>query len=129
MVSLVASGLMHGCHAMKFILVNQRTPRGDRTCAECSRSLGPGYVREVVTRREYCNYDCYRRCHLMDIAFPYLTARANSNSDPKDLVPLGLAALLGAASFWFQVGAASMSWINTAAHADEPSAAERPPSA
>jgi hypothetical protein len=77
---------------MKFIVVNHRTPRGNITCIECSRSLGPGYVRDVATRRGYCDYDCYRRYHLRDIAFSYFTTPAHSRPDRKDLVSLGLAA-------------------------------------
>lgn len=44
---------------MKFILVNRRTPCGVSCCAECHRPLGEGYVRDMSTRRPYCNYDCY----------------------------------------------------------------------
>jgi len=114
-------------HAMKFILVNHRTPCGKKICTGCSRFLGPGYVRDVVTRRAYCDNDCYQRCRLRGIAFPYLTARAEPHS--KDFDPLGLSALLTAASCWFQIGAASMSWINAATQAGAPSTAEEPPSA
>ncbi|MBB4365221.1 hypothetical protein GGD65_006287 [Bradyrhizobium sp. CIR18] len=63
--------------------------------------LGPwvrANLRDVVTRRGYCDYDCYRRRQLFDIAFPYLATPAYSGSDAKNLVPFGLAALLIMAS-------------------------------
>lgn len=114
---------------MKFILVNHRTPHGEQSCTACSRSLGPGYLRDVVTRREYCGYDCYRRCRLKDLPFLFHTPRAFLGHDRKDAFPVGLAALLTAASCWIQVGVATISWINTVACSAEPSKSERPPSA
>lgn len=92
-------------------------------------SLGPAYVRDVRTGGGYCDYDCYRRRHLTDIAFPYLVPRAFFRRDRQDLVPVGLEALLTAASCWLEVGVATMSWINMVACPGEPSWSKRPPSA
>lgn len=116
-------------HAMKFILVNHRTPHGVGSCTACSRSLGPGYVRDVVTRRGYCDYNCYRCYHLTDIAFHYRTTCAFLRHDTRDLIPVGFAALMAAASCWLHVGVATMSWINMVARPANPSKSERPPSA
>lgn len=114
---------------MKFLIVNHRFPRCDRHCTECSRSLGPGYVRDVVTRKGYCNYDCYRHRQLRKVAFPFFSVRANCRPEMEDLVPLGFIALLATASCWFQIGAASISWIDAVASASQSHMAERPPSA
>lgn len=95
---------------MKFVLANQRTPCGDRTCAKCARSLGPAYLRDVVTRRGFCGYNCYRRYHS---TLPLLTTWPTI--DTRNAGSLGLAALLIAASCWFQAGAAvAGAWIDTA---------------
>lgn len=110
---------------MKFILVNHRTPRGNRACTECSRTLGPGYVRDVITLKGYCGYDCYRRCHLGAIAFGYL-ARPDFGADIKDVIPFGFENMLSAASYGFQIGAASISWIDPTAHTGESRMARRP---
>jgi hypothetical protein len=61
---------------MKFILVNHRTPLGNSACAECSQSLGPGYLKAVSTRRQYCAYDCYLRYEARSLATPWVTDRA-----------------------------------------------------
>lgn len=44
---------------MRFILVNERTPRGHSTCALCSKPIGTHYLREIATRLPYCDADCY----------------------------------------------------------------------
>jgi hypothetical protein len=46
---------------MKFVLVNHRIPLNHPTCAECSGSLGSGYLKAVSTQRQYCDHDCYVR--------------------------------------------------------------------
>ncbi len=105
---------------MKFVLVNHRIPNGDRLCNRCYRPLGQGYLRDVRTRIEYCDYNCYRCRHFVGMAFPHFPMSSDSSSpDTKDLIPPGLAPLLIAASCWYQVGLASMSWI-TVAHAFSP---------
>ena len=43
---------------MNFILVNERTVRAS-SCTHCSTSIGSGYLREVPSRRLYCDYACY----------------------------------------------------------------------
>ena len=59
---------------MKFILVNHRTPLDGRSCAECSRSLGSGYLKSVATQRQYCDYDCYVRYERRNLMAPWLVA-------------------------------------------------------
>lgn len=39
---------------MKFVLVNDRTPRTDSYCALCCEKIGESYVREIGTRLLYC---------------------------------------------------------------------------
>jgi hypothetical protein len=43
---------------MKFVLVNDRAARVS-TCANCSTSIGFGYLHEVSFQRFYCDYACY----------------------------------------------------------------------
>ena len=57
---------------MKFILVNHRTPLDRSACIRCSRSLGPGYLRDVSTQRPYCDYDCYLRSETERLYMPWL---------------------------------------------------------
>src|SRR5436305_2126196 len=59
---------------MKFIVVNHRTPLGSSGCAECSQSLGSGYLKVVSTRRQYCDYHCYLRYEARSLPTPWLTA-------------------------------------------------------
>jgi hypothetical protein len=59
---------------MKFILVNHRTPLDSSACAECSQSLGLGYLKAVSTRRHYCDYDCYLRYEARRLVTPWLNA-------------------------------------------------------
>ncbi len=115
-------------HIMKFVLVNHRTPRGGRGCRECSWSVGPGYLRDVRTGTEFCDYNCYRRHHLGEIGFAYLATSPGSKA-ATDLVLLGMETLLAATLCWFQVGAASNSWISAPDRFGPPFATERPPSA
>jgi hypothetical protein len=44
---------------MKFVLVNDRTPRRQTRCASCCEPIGKGYVRELATRLSYCDHECY----------------------------------------------------------------------
>jgi hypothetical protein len=46
--------------AMRFIFVNGRTPRDDAYCALCSDTIRGSYVRELKTRRLYCDAQCFR---------------------------------------------------------------------
>jgi hypothetical protein len=59
---------------MKFVLVNHRTPLDSQACAECSGSLGSGYLKAVPTQRQYCDYDCYVRHEARSLLTPWLTA-------------------------------------------------------
>jgi hypothetical protein len=43
---------------MRFILVNDRTPRADAYCALCCAKLDAGYIRENKTKRCYCDCIC-----------------------------------------------------------------------
>jgi hypothetical protein len=44
---------------MKFVLVNGRSPRPERSCQLCCEPIGKSYLREVATRNTYCSYECY----------------------------------------------------------------------
>lgn len=64
-------------------------------------------------RRGFCGYDCYRRHNSF---VPFSAGCADSPLDTETLAPLGLTALLTAASCWLEVGAeVSKLWMDTAA--------------
>ena len=44
---------------MKFILVNDGTPRKPTSCVLCGEPIGTQYLREIGTRLFYCDHDCY----------------------------------------------------------------------
>ena len=44
---------------LRFILVNDRTPRSDAHCALCCTKLTGGYFREISTRFCYCSRGCF----------------------------------------------------------------------
>jgi hypothetical protein len=44
---------------MKFVFANDRAPRAPSTCACCSNSLGMSYLRDLSSKRLYCDYNCY----------------------------------------------------------------------
>jgi hypothetical protein len=43
----------------RFVLVNDRVPRGDADCALCSSKIDKSYVRESQTRLLYCDTQCF----------------------------------------------------------------------
>lgn len=43
---------------MRFVLVNDRTARTS-SCAHCSNAIGLGYLRDMPSRRLYCDIACY----------------------------------------------------------------------
>jgi hypothetical protein len=43
----------------RFVLVNDRVPRGDADCALCGSKIEKGYVRESQTRLFYCDTQCF----------------------------------------------------------------------
>ena len=44
---------------MKFVFVNDRAPRAPSTCAHCSTSIGIRYLRDLSSKRLYCDRKCY----------------------------------------------------------------------
>jgi hypothetical protein len=48
-------------HKMKFVVVNNMTPRNPSVCAACSRPLERGYLYDLSTSRRYCGVECYPR--------------------------------------------------------------------
>ena len=48
---------------MKYILVNNRFPRGEINCAWCCERITDGYLREIATRIFY--HDCY--CYFQHV--------------------------------------------------------------
>jgi hypothetical protein len=48
-------------HNMKFVVVNNMTPRNPAVCALCSQPLERGYVHDLSTLRHYCGVECYPR--------------------------------------------------------------------
>ena len=45
--------------AMKFVLVNDRPPRVPSICACCSQSVASSYLRDLSSKKLYCNHNCY----------------------------------------------------------------------
>jgi len=43
----------------RFVLVNDRVPRGEAYCALCCGKIEKGYVRESQTRLLYCDTQCF----------------------------------------------------------------------
>ena len=44
---------------MKFVCVNDGTPRKQPSCTLCGEPIGSGYLREIGTELFYCDHDCY----------------------------------------------------------------------
>jgi hypothetical protein len=51
-------------HKMKFVLVNNMTPRKLSVCTGCSRPLERGYLHDLSTSKHYCGIECYPRSVL-----------------------------------------------------------------
>ena len=45
--------------AMRFVLVNERSPRAEAHCAACQTRIDRGYVRNPQTRLLYCDTACF----------------------------------------------------------------------
>jgi hypothetical protein len=46
-------------HKMKFVMVNNRTPRDSSVCTACSQPLERDYLHDLSTSRRYCGVECY----------------------------------------------------------------------
>lgn len=44
---------------LRFIVVNDRTPRAEAFCALCCTAINGNYVREISTGFCYCSRDCF----------------------------------------------------------------------
>lgn len=44
---------------MRFVLVNERSPRPRSCCVMCNQQIEAGYLREIGTHLIYCDHDCY----------------------------------------------------------------------
>jgi hypothetical protein len=44
---------------MKFVWVNDGTPRKQSSCVLCREPIGRGYLREIGIGLFYCDHDCY----------------------------------------------------------------------
>lgn len=45
--------------AIKFVVVNGRTPRPLDRCAFCCTAIQEGYVRDLASRFAYCRHACW----------------------------------------------------------------------
>jgi hypothetical protein len=63
--------------SMRFVVVNGRTPCPQSSCALCCKSIGESYVRELTTRRSYCDDNCY--ADNWKVAGPMLPKRARAS--------------------------------------------------
>ena len=95
---------------MKFILVNHRTPLNTATCTECERSLGTGYLREVSSQRQYCDYDCYLRDEARSLFMPWLSVSGDGPAAHWPVTPyaasIELMASFAAATCWYSISLA-----------------------
>jgi hypothetical protein len=46
-------------HGMRFVVVNDMSPRRPSVCTQCSRTLERGYLHDLATSMRYCGVDCY----------------------------------------------------------------------
>jgi hypothetical protein len=44
---------------MRFVLVNERSPRAEVACTVCCTRIDRGYVRDARTRLLYCDEQCF----------------------------------------------------------------------
>ena len=44
---------------MRCILVNGAKLKADTCCCSCGTQVGDRYVREIATKRVYCDHGCY----------------------------------------------------------------------
>jgi hypothetical protein len=44
---------------MRFVLVNERSPRRPSFCVICDQPIEASYLREIGTQLTYCDHDCY----------------------------------------------------------------------
>jgi hypothetical protein len=44
---------------MKFVFVNDRAPRAPSACAHCSTLIGTSYLRDLASKKLYCDAKCY----------------------------------------------------------------------
>jgi hypothetical protein len=44
---------------MRCVVVNGAKLKAETQCANCRRKISDGYVREIRTRRVYCDFRCY----------------------------------------------------------------------
>jgi hypothetical protein len=62
---------------VRFVLVNERSPRRPSFCVMCDQLIEAGYLREIATCLTYCNHDCYEdHCRS---AFLVLEGRARAS--------------------------------------------------
>ena len=54
-----AAGRTNFAARARFVLVKDRVPRMDGTCARCCAKIENGYVREPQTRLVYCDLTCF----------------------------------------------------------------------
>jgi hypothetical protein len=93
-----------GRTVMKSIFVNHRTPLGPSHCFACSRSLGPGYLRDLSTQRPYCDHECYARHQTASLFMPWLAVtRADPWPGRRYSAPFELITSFVAASWWCSI--------------------------
>ena len=56
--AVVLKELRRRMRQVKFVLVNDRTPRSQSFCAFCCEPIGGNYLRETATRLTYCDHKC-----------------------------------------------------------------------
>jgi hypothetical protein len=66
---------------VRCIVVNGATLKAGAYCAHCHGKIGENYIREIGTRRMYCDYRCYGDAVEAPIgALVYRIGRRNSGT-------------------------------------------------
>jgi hypothetical protein len=59
---------------MRCVLVNGAKLKADTCCCHCRKVIGASYVREIGSRRLFCDHDCF--CSLVGTPVRVLEYRA-----------------------------------------------------
>jgi hypothetical protein len=66
---------------MRFVLVNDRTPRPKSFCFMCCEPIGPSYLRDIKTQIRFCDHDCYN-LYSQNAVLTLLQRRGHEQSAP-----------------------------------------------
>jgi hypothetical protein len=69
---------------MRCVIVNRAKLKAETACAHCGNKIGGGYVREISSRRIYCDFRCYnvaveRAVTILGYRAPVVSARRSGS--------------------------------------------------